>query len=72
MGLSWAEAANYAQHAELCHIRFLSGKTRHWGPPFSHFFFVYGCFILDVFNDFAKLPFLPKHLCHCLLFEARE
>lgn len=38
MGLSWAEAANYAQHAELCHIRFLSGKTWHWGPPFSHFF----------------------------------
>lgn len=56
LGLSRAEAANYAQHAEQCQIRFLSGKTPHWGPPSPPFFFVPGCFFLDVFNDSAKEP----------------
>lgn len=46
MGLSWAEAANYAQHAELCHIGFLSGKIRHWGPPFPCFLSVVAFFLI--------------------------
>lgn len=56
MGLSWAEAANYAQYTELCQIRFLSGKTLRWGPSSPPFSFSVVAFFLMFLMIFAKEP----------------
>lgn len=54
MGLSWAEAANYAQYTELCQIRFLSGKTLRWGPSSPPFFFSVVAFFLMFLMIFCQ------------------
>lgn len=57
VGLSWAEAANYAQYTELCQIRFLSGKTLRWGPSSPPFSFSVVAFFL-----MFLMIFLPRSL----------
>lgn len=54
VGLSWAEAANYAQYTELCQIRFLSGKTLRWGPSSPPFFFSVVAFFLMFLMIFCQ------------------
>ena len=46
VGLSWAEAANYAQYTELCQIGFLSGKTLRWDPSSPLFLSVVAFFLM--------------------------
>lgn len=52
VGLSRAEAANYTALSD----RVLVKENTARGSSFPPFFFVCGCFFLDVFNDFAKEP----------------